>query len=170
MYMHFMATGDAATIAADLQKALALTHTPLAAPKPPDTSTPWFASAVEQSLGRTGKSSNGVLAVSVPRQEDVTMNGTAMPPAMGVATSLNFQSVGTKQIATTGDFVLTGSEVDPVERALISHGFEVTALHSHMLDDSPHLYYMHFWAVDTPAAIGGALKDALSRVNVKAPS
>jgi Domain of Unknown Function (DUF1259) len=169
MYLHFMATGDAATIATNLHKALSLTHTPLVTPKPPDMSAPWFASDLQQSLGRTGKSTNGVISISIARQEDVTMDGTPIAPAMGVATALNFQGVGNARVATTGDFVLIGSEVVPVERTLISHGFEVTALHSHMIDDSPHLYYMHFWAVDTPPAIGSALKDALSHVAVKAP-
>jgi hypothetical protein len=57
--------------------------------------------------------------------------------------------------------------VAPVEASLLAHAFDVTALHSHMIDDSPHLYYMHFWAVGTPAKVAAALKDALSHVNVK---
>jgi hypothetical protein len=64
--------------------------------------------------------------------------------------------------------VLVGSEVPLVEQSLTSHGFEVTALHSHMIGDSPPLYYMHFWAVDTPGTIAAGLKDALSHVAVKA--
>lgn len=54
-----------------------------------------------------------------------------------------------------------------MEASLLAHAFDVTALHSHMIDDSPHLYYMHFWAVGTPAKVAAALKDALSHVNVK---
>jgi len=169
MYMHFMATGDAAALAGALHKALALSHTPLGAPKAADAAAPWFAAAIEQGLGRTGKSSNGVLSIGVSRQEDITMQDMSVPPAMGVATALNFQSVGSTRVATTGDFVLIGSEVAPVEQALNAHGIEVTALHSHMIGDSPPLYFMHFWAVDTPAALAAALKDALSHVAVKAP-
>lgn len=167
MYMHFMGTGDAATIAGALHKALALSHTPMSASKPADTTTPWFASSVEQALGRTGKSSNGVLSISAERQEDVSMQGMSVPPAMGVATGLNFQGVGTTRIAATGDFVLIGSEVVPVEQTLTAHGIEVTALHSHMIGDSPALYYMHFWAVGAPKDIAAGLKDALSHVAVK---
>jgi hypothetical protein len=167
MYMHFMGTGNAASIAAELRKALALSHTPMGPSRPADTAKPWFASAVEQTLGRTGKAANGVLSISVPRQEDVTVQGMAVPPAMGVATALNFQGVGNTRIATTGDFVLIGSEVAPVEQALISHSIEVTALHSHMIGDSPGLYYMHFWAVGAPADIAAGLKDALSHMAVK---
>jgi hypothetical protein len=167
MYMHFMGTGDAATIAAALRKALAFSHTPMGPSKLADTTTPWFASAIEQTLGRTGKSANGILAISAPRKEDVTMQGMSVPPAMGVATALNFQAVGNTRVATTGDFVLIGSEVGPVQQALTAHSIEVTALHSHMIGDSPTLYYMHFWAVGTPNAIAAGLKDALSDVAVK---
>lgn len=169
MYMHFMATGDAAAIAAALRKALTLSYTPIAASKPADTATPWFASEIEQALKRTGKSANGVLAISVPRQENITMQGMSVPPAMGVATALNFEGVGTTRVASTGDFVLIGKEVVPVEQALISHGIEVTALHSHMIGDSPTLYYMHFWAVDSPSSVAAGLKDALSHMAVKDP-
>lgn len=97
------------------------------------------------------------------------MQGMPVPPAMGVATSLNFQAVGNTRIATTGDFVLTASEVAAVEGALTAHGIEVTALHSHMIGDSPTLYFMHFWAVGAPSGIAASLKDALSHVAVKAP-
>ncbi len=88
---------------------------------------------------------------------------------MGVAIAMNFQGVGTTRVATTGDFVLIASEVNAVEQSLKSHGFEVTALHHHMIADNPTLYYMHFWSVQTASNIAAGLKDALSHVNVKQP-
>lgn len=167
MYMHFMGTGDASTIAGSLRKALALSATPMGPPKTADATPPWFAKSIEDTLGRSGKSSNGVLSIGVPRQENITMQGMSVPAAMGVATSLNFQAVDNTRIATTGDFVLTASEVPSVEQTLVSNHFEVTALHSHMMGDSPALYYMHFWAVGEPRAIAAGLKDALSHVAVR---
>ena len=166
MYMHFMAAGDAGTIAKSLRAALALSSTPLGptattAPQPPS-----FEAAIEQGLGRPGKVSGKVLSIGVPRAETIEMNGVTIPPAAGVAIAMNFQDAGGGDVATTGDFVLIGSEVGPVQQSLLSHGFEVTALHSHMIDDAPHLYYMHFWAVASPASIAAGLKDALSHVNV----
>lgn len=166
MYMHFMGIGSASAIATALHNALALTRTPMGPSKKPDASRPWFAAAVEQTLGRTGQSANGVLAFGVPRGEQITMQGMVVPPAMGVATALNFQAVGTTRVATTGDFVLIASEVIPVEDALTAHGIDVTALHSHMIGDSPSLYFMHFWAAGPPNAIAAGLKDALTHVNV----
>ena len=67
---------------------------------------------------------------------------------MGLATAINFQPTGDGKAAITGDFVLVGKEVNPVIRALRSNGIEVTAVHSHMLDEQPRLFFMHFWAND----------------------
>ena len=57
---------------------------------------------------------------------------------------------GRTRVATTGDFVLTGDEVNPVIRELEAHGIQVTALHSHMLRETPRLFFMHFWGLDDP--------------------
>jgi hypothetical protein len=167
MYMHFMAAGDAANVAKSLRAALALSKTPLGPMAKAAAATLPFKTVIEQGLGRTGKVNGKVLSVSAPRAETIQMNGVTIPPAAGVATAINFQDAGSGNVATTGDFVLIGSEVAAVQQALLSHGFEVTALHSHMIDDVPHLYYMHFWAVASPVAIAAGLKDALSHVNVK---
>ena len=89
-----------------------------------------------------------------------------VPPAMGSAEAINFQAAGEGRAATTGDFVLTAQEVNPVLRALREHGIEVTAIHNHMLDDQPRLFFMHFWGVDEPAKLAEGLKAALVRINV----
>ena len=168
MYLHFMGTGPAATLAAGLRSALALTATPLGAQKTPDAAAPWFAPAIQSGIGYNGKSANRILSVSVPRAEAITMQGYALPPAMGVAIAMNFQDAGTNRVATTGDFVLIGSEVDAVEGALKAHGFELTALHHHMIGDSPPLYYMHFWSIQSPQAVASGLKAALAHINLQA--
>jgi hypothetical protein len=67
----------------------------------------------------------------------------------------------------TGDFVLTAEEVTPVMRSLRDNGIDVTALHNHMLDDQPRLFFMHFWAHDDAAKLAQGLKAALDKVNIK---
>ena len=86
---------------------------------------------------------------------------------MGTAIAINFEPVGGGKAAITGDFVLLGSEVNPVLRAFRQHGIEVTALHSHMIDESPHLFFMHFWAHDDPPRLAQGLRAALDLANVK---
>ena len=82
---------------------------------------------------------------------------------MGVAQAINFQPTGSGKAAITGDFVLTGDEVNPVVRALRSNGIDVTAIHSHMLDEQPRLFFLHFWAVDDALKLASGLRAALDK-------
>jgi hypothetical protein len=61
----------------------------------------------------------GVYQVNVPRAEPITEHGMQIPPSMGLATAINFQPTGGGKAAITGDFVMLGSEVNPVIRALL---------------------------------------------------
>ena len=91
----------------------------------------------------------------------------AVPNSMGVATALNFQPTGAGKAAITGDFVLTAREVNPVIKTLRQNGIAVTALHSHMLEEQPRLFFMHFWANDDAQKLARGLRTALDKVNVK---
>jgi hypothetical protein len=108
----------------------------------------------------------GVYQFSVPRAETISDNGMAVPPSMGLATAINFQPTGGGKAAITGDFVLIATEVNPVIRALRENGIEVTAVHSHMLTESPRLFFMHFWANDDAQKLARGLRAALDKMNV----
>lgn len=168
-YMHVGGHGDPVELAHTLHEALALSHTPLAqapgaAPAPaPDLDT----ASIEKTLGHKGTANGGVYQFSVPRAEVLTEGGMTIPPSMGTAISINFQPTGAGKAAVTGDFVLLANEVNPVLKTLRQHGIEVTALHSHMLDDSPHLFFMHFWAHDDAQKLAQGLRAALDLANVK---
>jgi len=169
VYVHFSGHGAAAALAASLKKALEQTATPLTAPASPAKPLPADERAfdtVQKVLGRQGNLAGTVLQIGVPRAERIEENGMEIPASMGMATALNFQRVG-EQIATTGDFVLIASEVNPVLRELQAHGIAATALHSHMLAETPRLFFMHFWGVGSPETIAGGLKAALAKVNTK---
>jgi len=169
VYLHFSGHGDAAALARTLKEALSQTKTPMAAPgapAKPSAADEGASKTVQEVLGRKGTLAGAVLQVSVPRAERIEETGMEIPPSMGTANALNFERVG-ERVATTGDFVLVASEVNPVIRELRAHGIAVTALHSHMLTETPRLFFMHFWGVDTPERIAGGLKVALSKVNVK---
>jgi Domain of Unknown Function (DUF1259) len=120
---------------------------------------------IQETLGRRGSMAGRVLQVGVPRMEPIHEGGMEVPASMGMAESMNFEIAGGR-VATTGDFVLTADEVSPVIRALHAGGVDVTALHSHMLRESPRLFFLHFWGVGAPEAVAGALKSALSRIAV----
>jgi hypothetical protein len=172
MYMHIHAMGDAAKVAKAIHDALSLSKTPFAAsPAPSQTQNVGIdTKQIDQIMGQTGKGNGVVFQYSIARADDVkdtSMNsqGTVIPPAMGVAQAINFQPTGGGKAAITGDFVLLAAEVNPVIKALRDNGIEVTALHSHMLNDSPHLFFMHFWANDDALKLARGLRSALDRTN-----
>jgi hypothetical protein len=168
MYMHYEGHGDAVALARALRQALLASGTPLgpSGPSPAASAAPMDARQIEQALGRTGRDlGNGLFQVAVPRAEALTEGGMPLLPAMGVVTALNFQALDGGKAAITGDFVLIDKEVNPVARALRQHGIDVTAIHNHGLLDTPRLFYMHFWGVDTPTALAEGLKAALQQTN-----
>jgi hypothetical protein len=168
MYMHIAGRGDAVQMAKAIHDALALTKTPGPEAAPPRQSAAdlgFDQKAIEQILGHAGKVNGGVLQIAVPRAEVITESGTTVPPSMGIATGLNFQPTGNGKAAITGDFVLLGSEVNPVIKALRENGIAVTALHSHMLTEEPRLFFMHFWANDNAVKLAKGLRAALDKTN-----
>jgi hypothetical protein len=173
LYVHIHAHGDPVAIAATVRAALALTGTP--APSAPATasSTEPFAldtAAIATALGHSGRVNGGVLQISVPRRESVRSGGLEIPPSMGLATAINFQPTGGRNAAITGDFVLLGTEVNQVIRTLGEHGIEVSSLHSHLLDEEPRLFFMHFWANAEAVTLAGGLRAALDRTNSRPAS
>lgn len=171
MYLHIEGRGEPARLAEVIHAALATTKTPAAAPAGQAAAV--FAldtAALARALQRSGTVNGGVYQVSVPRVEPIRAEGVEIPPAMGVATALNFQPTGNGKAAVTGDFVLTAEEVDPVLRALEQEGIAVTALHSHMLTEEPRLLFMHFWANDDALRIARGLRMALEHTKSKPPA
>ena len=174
LYMHIHATGDPVRIATTVRSALELTGTPAATtPAAARASVPTgFALDTAQLaliLGHRGRLNGGVYQVSVARAETIRDAGREVPPAMGVATVLNFQPTNDRRAAITGDFVLTADEVNPVIEALRTANIEVTALHNHLLHDEPRLFFMHFWAEGDALALGRGLRTALDLTNSRKP-
>ena len=169
MYMHVSAHGDPVKIALTIRTALATTKTPLGAPAAAaaPSAAELDTAGVAAALGVGGKLNGVVYQVSVPRREKIMERDHEVPPSMGVATAINFQPTGGGKAAITGDFVMRAEEVNAVIRALQAHGITPTALHSHMLDESPRLFFMHFWANDDAVTLAKGLRAALDRTASK---
>jgi hypothetical protein len=171
LYMHIMGQGDPAKLAATIRTALGASRTPIPQGPAPAPSAPAAidldTAAVARTLGLAGKVNGGVYQVSAPRAERIVEHGMEVPAAMGTATAINFQPTGGGKAAITGDFVMTAGEVNGVIRALREHGIQVTALHSHMLDETPRLFFMHFWANDDAVTLARGLRAALDRTAVR---
>jgi hypothetical protein len=167
-YMHVSGQGDPLKLANAL-------HTTLAASKTPLTASTAAAAAsdigldtaeLDRIVGVKGKPVGGVYQFGIARRDHITQNGMSLDPAgpLGAATGVNFQPTGNGKAAITGDFVLAASEVNPVIRALRTNGIEVTALHSHMLDEQPRLFFMHFWANDDAIKLAKGIRAALDQM------
>lgn len=159
MYVHFHGEGAAVDLARRLDSVLARTATPrpvTAVVSPPvtiDTAT------IFRTLGPGGRAQGsvaqlGFLLVSRP----VRWHGRALPPALALATPVNIQAVTPGRAVATGDCAVLGSQVEPVLRAMAANGIVVEALHSHMVGETPPVYFIHFWADGALPAVVAALK------------
>src|SRR3984893_6352678 len=166
-YMHVRGFGGQANVPAALHYSLVLSRTPLtassgAAPSQIELDT----ALIDRTLGAKGKVNGGVYQVSLKRAGTVSDAGIAVLDAMGSAEAINFQPTGGGKAAIAGDFVLTANEVNPVLRILRDNGIEVTAVHNHMLDDEPRLFFMHFWANDELTKLAAGLRAALDKIDL----
>jgi len=166
-YMHVGGHGDPVKMAETIRNALAVSKTPLTAPAAPGTqpAIDLDTAQLDQIIGVKGQANGGVYQFGVPRRDPIKEDGMALSPVgpLGVATGIGFQPTGGGKAAITGDFVMTAEEVNPVIMALRTHGIEVTALHSHMLDEEPRLFFMHFWANDDAVKLAQGLRAALDK-------
>jgi len=168
-YMHIGGHGDPVKMASAIRAALALSKTPFdpppANPAPPpaiDLDT----AQLDTIIGVKGAANGGVYQFAVPRREPAIEGGMTVNTPLGGANAINFQPTGGGKAAITGDFLVTGEEVNPLIRTLRSNGIEVTAIHSHMLTEQPRIIFMHFWANDDVGKLAAGLRAALDRIAV----
>jgi hypothetical protein len=168
-YMHVSGHGEPIRMAAAIHDALAVSKTPLTVPVAAAAPTVDLDMAqLDQIIGAKGQANSGIYQFNVPRRDRITESGMQISPVgpLGVAMAINFQPTGDGKAAITGDFVLTGDEVNPVMRELRSNGIEVTAVHNHMLTEQPRLFFMHFWANDDALKLAKGLRLALEKAAI----
>jgi Domain of Unknown Function (DUF1259) len=166
-YMHVGGHGDPVKLATAIREGLAASKTPGVLPTPanPAPTMDLDTTQLDQIMEAKGQANGGVYQFNVARHDPVSMDGMPLTPAapLGAAIGINFQPAGSGKAAITGDFVLTSDEVNPVIRALRANGIDVTAVHSHMLDEQPRLFFLHFWAVDDAMKLARGLRAALDK-------
>jgi hypothetical protein len=159
MYTHIYGHGNGVSFARSLRDALAETKTPIpsgSSAEPPKLA--YDRAAIEKVMGKQGTLAGDVLQMSFPRPEDIEESGMKVSSAMGTGIAINFESAGNGNVATTGDFVLLATEVNKVIKALTTNGVTVTALHNHMLNETPRLFFLHFWGIGPESKIAAALR------------
>ncbi len=127
--------------------------------------------AVDKVFGTTGKSlAGGVYRFGWPRTDlRVSVGSVAVEPALALGAWGAFLRTGAgDEVMTMGDLVLLDSEVTPVVTALEAGGLEVTAIHNHLLNETPHVAYVHFSGRGDGAALAKGLKSALEKTKTPA--
>ena len=119
--------------------------------------------AVEQALGKPGQIQPGdVFRVGMPRTDlAVTVKGVPVKAGFALGSYAAFKQMGDRAMVM-GDLVLLDLEVPAVMSGLFSGGLEVTAVHNHLNEMSPHVMYMHYEGHGDAVQLAKALRQALS--------
>jgi hypothetical protein len=169
-YMHVGGHGDPEKMAAAIHAALASSSkTPFDPPPaspPPAQAIDLDTAKLDAIMMAKGAANGGVYQFNIPRRDPPTEGGMTVATAMGGANGINFQPTGDGKAAITGDFLVTSNEVNPLIRALRAGDIEVTAIHSHMLDEEPRMFFIHFWANDDALKLARSVRAALDKTAV----
>jgi len=166
MYMHFEASGNAADLAKKMKEVISLTKTPLEkreiAVKENETISDW--SIVEKILGKEGNKKSNIISFGFSRKETIAENGHPLPKTFGIHTAVSFQMIDDKSIVT-GDYVMTADEINEVIKVLTENNNIITALHNHMINEEPRLFFMHFFGYASPEPLSKGIRAALEKTN-----
>ena len=139
-------------------------HAPrVAAAGPAQADVDW--SAVEQAIGKPGTLMPGnVYRVAMPRSDlTVTVEGVPVKANFALGSYAAFKELddGTAMSMVMGDLVLSDDEVPAVMSGLFANGLQVTALHNHLNQITPHVMYMHYAGMGDAVQLATGLHAAL---------
>ncbi len=164
MYMHISGAGKQEDLARGLRAALGKTGTPFGSSRPEGISTPLTIDTkrIEEIMGLSGQSGGGVFKITAGRP-GVRMGGVEVTSAMGLNSWAGF--VGSSERArVAGDIAMTAKEVNRVIRILRNGGIDVVAVHNHMLDEEPRIFFLHYWGSGPSERLASTLRDAFAVV------
>ena len=163
MFMHIGGMGDPAVLARAIRTAISKTGTPLA-PAAASTSPPPLSldtKRLEQIIGHPGQAGGGVFKITLGRS-GVKMSGIEVTSSMGLNTWAAF--MGTDERAhVAGDVAMIANEVNRVIRVLMKGGINLTAVHNHMLDEDPRIFFLHYWGTGSAEKLAETLRAAFDK-------
>ncbi|MCJ7784048.1 MAG: DUF1259 domain-containing protein [Desulfobacterales bacterium] len=161
MYMHIGGMGPAATLANGVRNALDKTGTPKTKAS---ASAPVLAldtKRIEEIIGHPGKAGGGVFKITLGRP-GVKMGGVELTASMGLNTWAAF--AGTDERAhVAGDVAMIAPEVQKVIRELRKGGINIAAVHNHMLDEAPRIFFLHYWGKGPAEKLAETVHDAFDQ-------
>ncbi len=164
MYMHIGGMGASPILAQGIRNALNKTATPKVPQATSAASQPALAldtKRIEEIIGHPGKAGGGIFKITLGRP-GVMMDGVELTASMGLNTWAAF--IGTNEHAhVAGDVAMTASEVNKVIRALRKGGIDLTAVHNHMLDEQPRIFFLHYWGTGPVEKLAQTVREAFDQ-------
>jgi len=162
MYMHIHGLGQMGALARGIRKALDKTATPRSHPVATNTFPALDTRKIEEIIGHSGHAGSGIFKITVGRP-GVKIHGIELTSSMGLNSWVAF--IGTNERShVAGDIAMVANEVNPVIRALRKHGIRILAVHNHMLDEEPRIFFLHYWGTGKPENLARAFHDALKQL------
>jgi hypothetical protein len=168
-YMHVHGHGKPADLARKVKPALDLigknTSRPATTAPAPAAAAPAIDTAkIAQIVGTQGEQNGAVYKITIGRDDlKLTEMGAPINARMGLNTWAAF--VGTNEnAAIAGDVAMLASEVTPVLKALRKNGLDIVAIHHHMTDTRPAIYFLHYWGTGPADKLAAGFKAALSEI------
>ena len=141
-------------------------HNPAAA-SVPDVTYSIDSKKLDAILGYTGEMSKGVYKYTIGRPDvNLKEHGVTVTTFLGFNTWAAFQGTP-DHAAVCGDFTMLTDEVAPVIKALVENGIEVVAVHNHMVQEEPKVFFLHYWGVGSAEQLAKGLRAALDQTGGK---
>jgi hypothetical protein len=166
-YMHVHGHGKPSDLAKRVKPALDLIGKATSRSAPAPASAPQSTldtAKIAQIVGTQGEQSGAVYKITIGR-DDVKLveMGAPINARMGLNTWAAF--VGTNDnAAIAGDVAMLANEVTPVLKALRKNGLDVVAIHHHMIDTRPTIYFLHYWGTGSAEKLATGFKAALGEL------
>ena len=166
-YMHVHGHGSAADLARRVKPALDL----IGKKGAPSPAAPASAAAptidgakIAQIVGTHGEQTGDVYKITIGRDDlKITEMGAPINARMGLNTWAAFTGTN-EHAAIAGDVAMLASEVTPVLKALRQNGFDVVAIHHHMTDTQPAIFFLHYWSTGPADKLAAGFRAALSQL------
>lgn len=121
--------------------------------------------AVDEAMGVTGEmNEGGVHKFSLPRSDlELTSSDVVIDPGFALGSWVAFKPVGDKtgEAIMMGDLVLTEDELNGVISRLQEGGVGQTAIHKHLLNEDPPVWWTHIEGHGDPVALAETVRAAL---------
>jgi hypothetical protein len=166
-FMHVHGTGAAADLAQRLKPALTLIPKPApAAPNAPAAAgaATLDTAALARTIGHDGEQSGPVFKITIGRP-DIALkeHGAAINARMGLNTWAAFTGSDADAMVA-GDVAMLAAEVNPVLKALRTHGINVVAIHHHMTGTSPTIFFLHYYGTGAAGKLAEGVRAAIDQL------